>query len=60
MPEVRNQNSGFEINVIFSYESSFCMNGKLSLLVKENPNWSIEAYTQYPQKITMWAGIHSI
>jgi Transposase. len=52
----------FKRKIIFSDESTFCLNGVVNrqncrYWSTTNPNWATEAHTQYPQSVNVWAGI---
>lgn len=58
MQELCNQNNGFEYNILFSDEATFCLNGTVNrqncrYWATENPNWTMEVYTQYPKKVNV-------
>lgn len=62
MMELSNANPAFIKNILFSDEATFCLNGTVNkqncrYWAVENPHWMIEANTQYPQKVNVWAGI---
>lgn len=49
-------------NILFSDEATFVLNGTVNkqncrYWSTENPHWMMEANTQYPQKVNVWAGI---
>lgn len=51
-------------NIVFSDESTFSLNGTVNkqncrYWADENPHWMMEANTQYPQRVNVWAGIVS-
>jgi len=57
-----NNDRFFTRRIIFSDESTFCLNGVVNrqnyrYWSSTNPNWTIEAHTQYPQSVNVWAGI---
>ncbi|KAJ8961650.1 hypothetical protein NQ318_021247 [Aromia moschata] len=48
--------------ILFSDEATFCLNGQVNrqncrFWSRTNPHWIIEAHTQHPQKLNVWAGI---
>ncbi|KAJ8948833.1 hypothetical protein NQ318_013485 [Aromia moschata] len=48
--------------ILFSDEAPFCLNGTVNrqncrYWSWTNPHWIIEAHTQHPQKLNVWAGI---
>lgn len=52
----------FKKNILFSDESTFFLNGTVNrqncrYWSRENPHWMMEANTQYPRKVNVWAGI---
>lgn len=56
------QNPDFVNNILFSDEATFMLNGYVNrhncrYWAQKNPNWLIEAHTQRPQKLNVWAGI---
>lgn len=62
MLEICNADPMFVKRIIFSDEASFHLNGLVNkqnfrYWSDENPHWSIEHRTQFPQKINVWAGI---
>lgn len=62
MMDLSNANPGFIRNIVFSDEATFCLNGTVNkqncrYWAVENPHWMMEANTQYPQKVNVWAGI---
>lgn len=49
-------------HIVFSDESTFTLTGEVNrhncrYWADRNPHWSVEAHTQYPQKVNVWAGI---
>ena len=49
-------------NIVFSDEATFQLNGEVNrhncrYWSDHNPHWMLEAHTQYPQKLNVWAGI---
>lgn len=62
MMDLCNANPNFINKIMFSDESTFCLNGNVNrhnirYWSKENPQWIQEQHTQFPQKINVWAGI---
>ncbi|KAJ8959909.1 hypothetical protein NQ318_011647 [Aromia moschata] len=62
MLTICNANPMFLINSIFSDESTFTRNGTVNrqncrYRADVNPHWIMEAHTQYPQKVNVWAVI---
>lgn len=62
MQDKCNENPEFPRNIVFSDESTFCLNGTVNrqnwrCWSRENPRWMREEHTQYPQKVNVWAGI---
>jgi len=56
---IRDEN--FPKLVLFFDEASFCLNGTVNRYnsrywSQENPQWMVEAHTQHPQKVNVWAG----
>uniref|UniRef100_V5GPD3 Transposable element Tc3 transposase n=1 Tax=Anoplophora glabripennis TaxID=217634 RepID=V5GPD3_ANOGL len=52
----------FVKRIIFSDEASFYLNGTVNkqncrYWSDRNPHWMMEAHTQHPQKVNVWAGI---
>lgn len=52
----------FSSRIIFSDESTFCMNGVINrqnyrYWSSTNPGWTTTAHTQYPASVNCWAGI---
>lgn len=48
--------------ILFSDEATFCLNGSVNkqncrYWAPENPHWSMECHTQFPQKVNVWVGI---
>lgn len=48
--------------IVFSDEATFQLNGTVNrqncrYWSRENPHWMMEAHTQFPQKVNVWAGI---
>lgn len=48
--------------ILFSDEATFCLNGTVNrqncrYWSRVNPHWMVEAHTQHPQKVNVWAGI---
>lgn len=48
--------------IVFSDEATFELNGRINrhncrYWSDSNPHWAVEAHTQYPQKLNVWAGI---
>lgn len=57
-----NANPEFVNRIIFSDEATFFINGIVNrqncrYWAAENPHWMMEAHTQIPQKVNVWAGI---
>lgn len=57
-----NQNPNFVKNILFSDESTFCLNGHVNrhncrYWSDQNPHWMEQIHTQRPQKINVWCGI---
>jgi hypothetical protein len=57
-----NQDDNFINHVLFSDESTFCLNGHVNrhncrYWAYRNPHWTEEVHTQRPQKINVWCGI---
>lgn len=57
-----NNDPFFTSRIIFSDESTFCLNGVVNrqnyrYWSTTNPNWAIEAHSQYLQSVNVWAGI---
>ncbi|EZA52475.1 hypothetical protein X777_08646 [Ooceraea biroi] len=57
-----NDNPAFVSNIVFSDEATFQLNGHVNrhncrFWFRENPHWMLEAHTQYPAKLNVWAGI---
>lgn len=55
-------NPQFRNRILFSDEATFCLNGAVNVQncrywSRENPHWMMEAHTQYPRKVNVWAGI---
>lgn len=62
MQDLCNRNPRFVRNILFSDEATFCLHGSVNrqncrYWSRENPHWIIEAHTQHPQKVNVWAGI---
>lgn len=62
MMELSNANPCLIRNIVFSDEATFFLNGTVNkqncrYWAVENPHWMMEANTQYPQKLNVWAGI---
>lgn len=63
MMERINQNPNFLSSLlVFSDEATFQLSGKVNrhnfrYWSDENPHWMLEAHTQYPQKLNVWAGV---
>lgn len=56
------QNREFNEHILFSDESTFCLNGHLNrhncrYWSDQNPHWMEEVHTQWPQKVNVWCGI---
>ena len=56
------QNVNFVNNILFSDESTFCLNGQVNrhncrYWSDENPHWMEQVHTQRPQKVNVWCGI---
>lgn len=54
----------FARRIIFSDESTFCLNGVVNkqnyrYWSSTNPHWAVEAHTQYKESVNVWAGIVS-
>jgi hypothetical protein len=52
----------FVNKIVFSDEATYCLNGKVNrhncrIWSRHNPHWMREVYTQWPQKINVWAGV---
>lgn len=52
----------FLFNIVFSDEATFELNGHINrhncrFWSDNNPHWMLEAKTQYPQKLNVWAGV---
>lgn len=57
-----NANPQFLSKMVFSDEATFCLSGSVNrqnfrYWAPENPHWSMESHTQFPQKVNVWAGI---
>jgi hypothetical protein len=57
-----NQDDNFINHVLFSDESTFCLNGHVNrhncrYWADRYPNWMEDVHTQHPQKINVWCGI---
>lgn len=57
-----NENLGFLANIVFTDESTFCLNGTVNrhncrYWSDTNPHWMIQKHTQHPEKLNVWAGI---
>lgn len=55
-------NPNFVNSIVFTDESTFMLNGNVNrhncrYWTDTNPHWMIEAHTQHPQKVNVWAGI---
>lgn len=55
-------NPQFITRILFSDEATFCLNGTVNrqncrYWSRQNPHWMMEANTQYPRKVNVWAGI---
>jgi len=62
MMEICNVNPAFVNNILFTDESTFCLNGTVNrqncrYWAAENPRWMLEAHSQRPQKVNVWGGI---
>lgn len=56
------QNFNFANHILFSDESTFCLNGQVNrhncrYWSDENPHWMEQIHTQRPQKVNVWCGI---
>lgn len=57
------ENPNFLYNIVFSDEATFEITGKVNrhnfrYWSDENPHWLLEASTQYPLKLNVWAGLY--
>lgn len=57
-----NDDDGFLRNIVFSDEATFYLDGTVNrqncrYWSPENPHWQMEAHSQFPQKLNVWAGI---
>lgn len=57
-----NNDPDFKNKILFSDESTFCLNGEVNrhncrFWSKTNPHWMEPLHTQRPQKVNVWAGI---
>lgn len=57
-----NENVNFVTHILFSDESTFCLNGHVNrhncrYWSDQNPHWMEEVHTQRPQKVNVWCGI---
>lgn len=62
MMDAINGNNMLMNSIVFSDESTFCLNGFVNkhncrYWSDHNPHWMEEGHTQYPQKLNVWAGI---
>lgn len=62
MQQLCNDDEDIVQNIIFTDEATFTLSGEVNrqncrYWAKENPHWSRETHTQYPQKINVWCGI---
>lgn len=57
-----NADNHFVDRIIFSDEATFTLKGTVNkqncrYWAPQNPHWMMEAHTQYPEKVNVWAGI---
>lgn len=57
-----NADEEFASRILFSDESTFYLNGTVNrqncrYWSDHNPHWMMEAHTQFPEKVNVWAGI---
>lgn len=62
MMEKCNMDDNFAVNIVFSDEATFMLNGTVNrhncrYWSDTNPHWAEEGHTQYPQKVNVWAGV---
>lgn len=62
MMERGNADAEFFSRIIFSDEATFYLNGTVNrqncrYWASQNPHWKMEAHTQYPEKVNVWAAI---
>lgn len=62
MMERCNADADFVNRIVFSDEATFYLNGTVNkqncrYWAPQNPHWMMEARTQYPEKLNVWAGI---
>lgn len=57
-----NRNPFFSRKILFSDEATFYLNGVVNrhnyrYWSNDNPHWTVDAHTQWPKKLNVWAGI---
>ena len=62
MMDICNRDPMFSQRIIFTDEATFTLHGVVNrqncrYWAKENPHWMLEAHTQFPRKLNVWAGI---
>lgn len=58
------QQPDFLFHIVFSDEATFTVNGEVNRQncrswTDDNPHWALDAHTQNPQKLNVWAGIYN-